>query len=108
MRDIKVQVTAEHIAESELDSDNRCRSCPVALALSDTFGEPMTTNGFSAIPSRGDADADSNGSTLAWFTLPLSVQEWIHRSDTRLPVQPFSFTFEAPEGEWPCHAYTSR
>ena len=107
MRDIKVQVTAEHIAEGALYSNNRCRSCPVALALSDTLGEPMTTNGYSAIPSRGDADAKPSESVLEWFTLPPSVREWIHRADTRLPVKPFVFTFEAPEGEWPCHEYAS-
>lgn len=83
---LTVHVTEKHIRAG---SKSNCFTCPVALALKDASGKPWNvgTTGVFPIP-----DSDRN------MRLPEEVTRFIRSFDLELPVKPFTFTLDLPEG----------
>lgn len=104
MQEVEVEVREEHIEEAR-DSPNghdMPSTCPVANAVSETLGKPVSVAeaaGFEGddiydrlkvhIGRRGGPQTD----------LPSIVLNRIKRWDDEMEMEPFTFTLELPENE---------
>ena len=86
---MQIQVTKKHIEKGKL---NDCYSCPVALALSDTFmGTRAYVDGISLVIGYGIVFQ-----TAFSVGTPKKVNDFIEKFDEMKPVKPFSFRIRKP------------
>lgn len=88
---LKVEVTQQDIEKGE---PHFCSSCPISLALTRAFGEPMSI-GYGEIWYGGVMDSQSSRVCRQGFSK--EVKEFIARFDNGIAVEPFSFELEVSE-----------
>lgn len=82
---MRVVVTKEHIAAGRPLSEEHC---PIALAIRRKPGFSKATVGHHFI-------FKDNHKAYPRFLMPIEVQTFINRFDSKQPVSPFSFDIEA-------------
>lgn len=109
MQEVEVEVREEHIEEAR-DSPNghdMPSTCPVANAVSETLGKPVSVaeaTGSEGIGCEGDDIYDRLKVHIGrrggpQTDLPSFVSNRIKRWDDEMEMEPFTFTLELPENE---------
>ena len=83
-----VSVTAEHIAAGDRDA---CESCPVALAIAQTFPDLTYVS-----VGQDDIAVKAAGGDKISLRTPSSVREFIWDFDDLADVEPFTFELDYP------------